>query len=291
MRRLTIPFLIFFAPFVARAAFGISPPFLNTDHLVAGTTYTQVVYLVQDQPDQDLNIKAILAVPAHIVPWISIDRGFNFVIPKGTRQFPVTVTVHVPDGEGIGKYSGNLSFTGQPSQSGQVTIAIGVNVAINLTVGTGIYEDFSVSMVTFPDIEEGWSPKAYVRFENRGNIPEAFNSATFDLYDKYDSVRLAYVTKQDGFPDTPPFTTKEYIVEFPTDFHLGIGDYWGSVNFYKNDKVIATQKTIFHVLKAGSLSTPLEMFFSSVKNNIVYYVIGLILIFIIVRRLRRKKTR
>src|SRR3989344_3360725 len=73
----------------ADAAFGISPPFLNADHLVPGAAYEQVIYLVQDHPDVDIPIKATLTVPESIKSWITIDKGFDFVIPQGTRQFPV----------------------------------------------------------------------------------------------------------------------------------------------------------------------------------------------------------
>ncbi len=233
--------LFLIAPGAARAAFGISPPFLNTDHLVPGVTYKETIYLVQDQPNIDLGIHADITVPDAIKSWFSIDKGFHFVIPAGTRQFPVVVSVAVPKDAGLGKYSGTLVFTTEPASAGQVTIALAANVSINLTVGNNIYESYKVVLITLPDIEEGWNPRATVRFQNDGNIPEGFDTATFDLYDHFDAVRLAYMTKQGGFPQTPPFTTQEYTIEFPTDFHLGIGDYWGSVVFYKGNQIVASQ--------------------------------------------------
>ena len=277
----------------ARAAFGISPPFLNAGHLVPGVNYTQTVYLVQDHPDQDLSVKAALTIPDRIASWITVDKGFNFVIPKDVRQFPVQISVHVPEGEGIGKYSGNLSFTGQPSQTGQVTIALGVNVAINLTVGTGIYEQYSVPLVRFPDIEEGWSPRVYVKFKNDGNIPESFDSATFEIFDQYDAIRLAYIQKQSGFIETPPFTTNEYTLEFPTDFYLGIGEYWGVVTFYKEQKVVATQKTIFNVLKEGAILGPWGSFFYKLGKSdwLRYGVVALAAVLLAAAVWRRRARR
>jgi hypothetical protein len=266
----------------AKAAFGISPPFLNADHLVAGATYEQTVYLVQDQPNEDLQIKTTLSVPEKIIPWITIDQGLNFTIPKGMRQFPVQITVRVPNGEPIGKYSGNLSFTSQPAKTGQVTIALGVNVAINLTVGTGIYEKFSVPLVALPAIEEGWNPQVYVKFINDGNVPEAFDAATFDVFDQYDDVHLAQMQKQDGFPETAPFTTNEYTIEFPTSFHLGVGEYWGSVVLYQHGQVVASQKTIFHVLKAGSLRGVWASVLYSIQNSGWPMYGGILLVVIVI---------
>jgi hypothetical protein len=280
---------------VTHAAFGVSPPFLNADHLVPGVTYSQTIYLVQDQPDNDLPIKVTMTVPSHVQSWITLDQGLNFVIPKGTRQFPVVVSVKVPQGEGLGVYSGNMVFATVPGQSGQVTIALGANVAVNLTVGNGVFEQFSIPYVSFPSIEEGWNPRVFFRLQNGGNVPEQVDSAVLDLYDQFDSVRLAYMTKQGGFPQVAPFTNVEFAAEFPTDFHLGAGDYWGSVTFYKNYHVITSYKGAIHVLPAGSLSSPFEAFLSSLKNYWFYGVLGLVVALLIVYRVwviisRRKKT-
>jgi hypothetical protein len=278
----------FSLPQNALAAFGVSPPFLNADHLIAGAKYVQTVYLVQDQPDQDLEIKARLDVPDKIRPWIKIDKGFDFVIPKGVRQFPIQIEVDIPQSETLGQYSGNLIIVSAPAQTGQVTIALGANIAINLTVGTGIFEKFSVPVLKPLDIEEGWNPRVYVKFNNEGNIPASFGAATFELLDKYGGARLAFIQKSKDFPETPPFTIKEYTVDFPVDFHLGLGQYWADIAFYKNDKVVANQKTVFSVLPAGSLSSPLSQISDYFKNNWLY-LLGVVLLAVIIFTVWRKK--
>lgn len=286
-----VVFICALAPSVAQAAFGVSPPFVNTDALVPGVTYQQTIYLVQDRPDTDLEIQTKLDIPDPAKGWITLDKGFSFVIPKGTRQFPVTVTIAVPKDAALNKYSGNLAFTTQPGKAGQVTIALGVNVALNLVVGNNIVEKFSVPRVLFSDVEEGWNPRVIVKFENDGNIPESFESASFDLYDQYDTARLAYVTKQNDFPVTPAFSTNEYTIEFPTNFHLGVGDYWGNVVFYgKGQKVIASQKNIFHVLPAGSLSSWGKVT-SSFSAYWLYYIAAAALIAFGVWRVRNKRKK
>jgi hypothetical protein len=274
-------FLVVFLLFPAsltHAAFGISPPFLNADHLVPGAKYQQTVYLVQDQPDQDLNIQANLTMADPARSWVSIDKGFNFVIPQGTRQFPVTITISVPQNVTLGAYSGNLTFTTQPSSAGQVTIALGAQVAINLTIGTGTFEKYNVPLMQFPDILEGQSPVVHVKFENDGNVPEAFDGATYQLYDQYDSVQLAYIQKSNGFPSTAPFTIADYNVSFPLDFYLGVGEYWGVVNFYKNGQVVASQKAVFNVLKG----TWYQEAWNYIMDNWIYFLIGIILLFVVI---------
>lgn len=298
--RFAIVFVLFSFLFVsfrvlpARGAFGISPPFLNADHLVKGARYSQTIYLVQDQPNEDLRIKAELEIQERVRSWVSIDKGFDFVIPKGVRQFPVQVGIQVPKDAGLGAYSGNLTFTSAPSEAGQVTIALGAQVAINLTVGTDIYRKISVPVVKLLDIEEGWDPRVYVKFHNDGNVPEAFTGATYELFDQFNSVRLAFAQKAEDFPETLPFQVKEYSVEFPIDFHLGVGQYWGSVQFFQGDKVVATQKTVFNVLKRGALRGPTAQVLTSLKENWIYYGLGgLVVVFasiFIVKRTRRRSS-
>ncbi len=262
-------------PGTALAAFGVSPPFVNATHLVPGVKYAQTIYLVQDKPNEDLGITARLNIADRVRPWISIDKGFDFVIPKGTRQFPIDVIVNVPkDAERV-SYSGTLTITSQPSAKGQVTIAIGANISINLTVGNDIYEKYSVPLINFLDIEEGWNPKINVRVVNDGNVPESLSRATFDIYDRFGSVRLAYLQKESDFPETPPFTTSEYTIEFPVSFHLGQGQYWGTaVLFGKEGKVLASQRTVFNILAPGSIGGTTAKVITYLKVNWLYYAVG-----------------
>ncbi|MDI6733947.1 MAG: hypothetical protein QMD50_00430 [Patescibacteria group bacterium] len=281
---LLLLFLIGFSIVIpqARGAFGISPPFLNADHLVKGTKYIQKIYLVQDQPNEDLRIKAVLDISEKIRPWIGIDKGFEFIIPKGTRQFPVEVTINVPSNADLGIYHGNLSFTGAPSKTGQVTIALGVQVALNLTVGEGIFRKFSVPFIRMLDIEEGWNPRVFLRVNNEGNITESFTSATYELMDQFGETRLAYLQKASDLPEVPAFAQKEYTVEFPINFKMGIGQYWGNTVFYQDNKIIASQKTVFNVLESGSISGPTAQISNFVKQNQNYLiVISAVIIFII----------
>jgi hypothetical protein len=273
---------------VTHAAFGISPPFLNADHLVPGAKYTQTIYLVQDQPDSNLNIVANLQIDQPASSWISLDQGTNFVIPQGVRQFPVQITIAVPSNAGLGVYRGNLTFTTMPESQGQVTIALGAQVAINMTVGTGTFEKYSVPLITLPDIQEGQDPVVDVKFENDGNVPESFDGATYELFDQYDNVRLAYIQKSNDFPVTPPFTISDYRISFPAGFYLGVGEYWGVVTFYKNGQVVASQKGVFNVLKATFFNKMVRL----AESNWISLLIALIFVVaVVVYVIRTRKNR
>ena len=258
----------FAVPRLASAAFGISPPFMNVSSLVRGSRYVQTIYLVQDQPNQDLTIQAKLDVPQSIRSWFTILPGEQFVIPKGVRQFAVSVAVQVPQETDLGYYKGALTFTTVPGSAGQVTIALGAQVNINLTVGTDIVRKMSLALLKPLDIEEGWAPRAYVKFNNEGNVAEYLDGGTFEVYDQFGAARLAYIQKgKEGLPEIPAFTIKDFTIEFPTDFYLGVGQYWASINLVQEGKSVGTQRTVFNVLTKGSLSTPLERFLLDLKAN------------------------
>lgn len=278
--------LLAFQTKIAEASFGISPPFLNANYLVKGAEYSQIVYLIQDQPISDLGIRANLEIPEKIKSWITVDKGYDFIIPQGVKQFPVEVKIKVPKDTDLGIYSGNISFTTKPAQAGQVTIALGAQLILNLRVGDEIYQNYNVPIIKPLDIEEGWNPKVLVRFNNMGNIPEAFTGATYELLDQYGAIRLAYIQKTSGFPEVPPFTEDEFIVEFPIDFYIGVGQYWANAAFYKGDVLVASQKTVFNALKAGSINGFLAQISNYFKKNQVTVglsFLGLLMLIVIYR--------
>src|SRR3989344_3663642 len=233
----------FFIANEARAGLGISPPYVHATHLVKGAKYSSILYIVQGQPDEDLKIKADIELPERVRQWVTLDTGLEFTIPKGTRQFPVEVTVQVPP---------------------------------DVDLWNDNFEDFGASLRHL-DIEEGWNPRVYVRFDNRGNIPESFTGASYELYDQFNSVRLAFTQKNADFLETLPFVSKEYTVEFPINFNLSIGQYWGTVSFYKNDKLIASQKGVFSVLKRGSLANSSASILGFIRTYWMYETIILVL--------------
>jgi len=272
---LTIPLLLSNISY-SEAAFGISPPYFSAEHLVPGVTYSQSIYLVRDDDSEDLPMKAELDLnPSSIKEWLTFQPGQNFVIPKGVKQFPVTITAKVPKDIKLASYGGNIRFITNPPKTGQVTVAYGANLNLNLVVGEGIFRKFSIPLVKMLDIEEGWDPQALVRYNNEGNVPEGLTGSTFEVRDQFDSVRLGFVQAKDNFPEIPGFTSVEKTINFPINTRLGIGQYYGIISLYQGDKLIASQKMAFNVLPAGTFSG----FWGKIQNYLrlrdfgLYYVI------------------
>lgn len=277
----------------AQAAFGVSPPFIHADKLVPGSKYSQTIHLVRDVADADLPMTARLDIAERVRSWVSIDKGYAFTIPAGVRQFPITITVSAPKNADRVAYEGTLEFTSAPPKEGQITIALGVQVILNIRVGDDIFRQYSIPIVKPLDIEEGWNPRVLVRFNNEGNIPESLDAAVFELQDKYGGATLAYTQRTRDFPEADPFTTKEFVVEFPIALHLGLGQYWGQVTLFKEDKSVGGNRATFQVLPKGSLSTLTERTLRHFAGNWKYYAGALLVLAtasILWRARRRQKT-
>ncbi|HXF44028.1 MAG TPA: hypothetical protein VNK70_01000 [Candidatus Paceibacterota bacterium] len=253
MRKLLSAFLLLFftVPLVTNA-FGISPPGLSIDRLVKGSEYEATVFLVRQDSKSDLGVEAAFDFPDKVKSWITIEPN-PLVIPAGVQQFPVKVRIRVPENADFGIWSGLITFKTVPvNQKGtagqQVVIAVGASLSLTLTVGEGVFADFKITSVNILDIKEGESPKIEVTLENTGNVPISPDRATLDLFDKFGQVRLGF-GQTENLPETPAFKTKKFIVEFPIDIKLGLGEYWAEAKIYRGETVVGDTKTVFDVVE------------------------------------------
>ena len=272
--------VLFSIPFSA-GAFGVSPPFVTSDRLTRGSSFDTTIFLVQGKPDVDLEIQAIFDVPENIRGWFSVDKGEKFTIPAGIQQFPIVVTTKVPKDAEYNIYQGYLRINTVPvrKEGEQVNISVGARVEINLTVGDNVIKDFTVKGLNILDIREGEYPQVIVTLQNLGNVPVAPDRATFELYDKYGEVRLAYA-QTETLPEVAAFKTEEFIIEFPIDIKLGIGEYWGLARIYSAGAVTKELKTVFNVTEK--------------KADYMIYVIGagaVVLVGIISALILRRRSR
>lgn len=295
---ITTSFVTLGVPKEASAAFGISPPFVHATYLVRGVTFRQTIFLVRDQADVPIGVKAeFLKIPEEIRSWVSINPGFNFIIPEGVRQFPVEIIINVPKDAPLTAYSGILRFATGPAtpatEGGQVAIAYGLQLNIEIAVGTDIHREFR-ALIDILDIEEGWSPRVHVKFENKGNIAESLDNARFEMFDIFKAARIAFIpeSKKGDLVETKPFSTNEYVVEFPLNTFLGTGEYWGNVQLFKEGEVVASKETVFKVLERGTLSSPFSQFLQSLQENWIYYAgAGIVLVSGITFYTRKRRRR
>jgi len=229
------------------AAFGVSPPFVLNDHLLPGSHFEQKIVLSRDEPEQDLTVELTIDVP-EIGDWITIDKGLSFVLPKGQQQVPMQVLVDVPEDAKLGSYKGKIAVRTIPekAEEGMVTIALGGEIRVELTVAKEEVAEFKVLTCDIPDFEEGEPIKLLMKIENTGNIAIAPSRVHLDVYDKYHRELLE--SGDDTSLDLiKPFKTKEIYARFPTN--LGVNSYWGEIKIFKEEKIIREEKIYFSIIE------------------------------------------
>lgn len=261
-----------FSPAV-EAGFGISPPYVKTNKpIFAGSQYEQRITLLRSSAEDDLEAKITINAP-EIEPWISLDKGSVFDLPKGKLQVPMVVRVDIPEDAEIGSYKGHINIRISPkggSQGAGVAIALGARVDIDLEVTDETFIDFTIRKTDIPDFEEFTKPwnwpifsfffykmKVVTKIENGGNVGVAPFKVHVDVYDLTEKNLLASYS-DNSIRKVEPFLTQDVEAEFRTD--LKAGQYWGNIKIFKDkDTVIHKDKIIFTVREAGSTPGGIKM--------------------------------
>jgi len=285
---LPMALFVFVGPPLTHAGFGVSPGAIQEGRLVPGITVTRTIYLVQGNPEADVGIVAEIE-SRDIKDWITLDSGFNFVIPAGVQQFPMGVTVKVPKDAELGQYSAVVRVHTQPppaEAAGSVAISLGGLVNIDLTVGNDIILEYRVKGLRVFDVKQGEPLQVSARIENTGNVPASPDSATFELFDKFGNTRLAFITAEnEQFPRVPAFAEESVVLEFPLDIVIAPGEYRSHVKvFNEKGDVLREIKIGFSVLE--------RTFLDDIKSYVL--IVGVVLIVIIVALvifLRRRRIR
>lgn len=235
----------------AFAGFGVSPGIIEEDRLVPGTVLERTIYLVQGNQTQDIAIEAVVE-SKDIADWITFKGGTTFTIPANQQQFPLNVVITVPEDAELGVYEAFIRVSTLPVKEAgsQITIALGGKVSVRLNVGDDVVSDFDVKSLDILDIKEGEKPKVSIITINTGNVPVAPENASFELFNKYGEIRLAY-GESDKFTKVPAFSEGTSVLEFPLDVKLGVGEYWGHVRIYDDGKVVKELRTVFNVTPLG----------------------------------------
>ena len=244
--------LFLFSAGFAEAGFGITPPYVNNHRLTRGTIYEQKITLVRSDPNEDLKTEISMSIP-EIESWFSVDRGNEFILPKGTTQIPIIIRVQVPDDASYQEYKGSIrvrtSSAATSTVPNGVTIALGAQIDVDVKVVDKIF-DFDIRKIRMSDLEEGrWKWGLYfpgkIRFfmtvENTGNTDFGPTKVRFDIYDSQMENLLESTENSNKIEKLAPFSIREVIAELPT--HLGPGRYKAKYTIFKNED-IAQQNVI-----------------------------------------------
>jgi hypothetical protein len=253
-------FLLFFSQ-NALAGFGISPPFFRNDNLTRGSYFEEKIYLVRGDPVEDSKVTIMINVPG-ADSWIKIDKGTSFILPKGEKAVPILVSVQVPNDAPYGRYTGFMRITVEPKEvpPGQVGIALGARVEVDLNVAERKIFNFIVRLVDFLDSEEGYKwlfffipGKLTMRMtiENTGNLPVAPTKVHLDVYDMLKSKILESLNSAKIEGKVLPFKTDTVLAIFKTK--LPKGSYWAKYKIYKDNDVVREGELVINIKERGSI--------------------------------------
>ena len=290
----------------AQAGFGITPPYVRNTSLIRNSTYEQQILLVRGNPDVPLKAEITLDAP-EIQDWIEIVEGNTIALPRGEQKVPMTVRVKVPENAEFKDYTGVMRIKTVPDDSqvsaGAVSISLGAQVDINLTVIDKEIEDFRVRKVSLSDLNEGkkvgWlyfpgKIKFGMLLENTGNVDISPSKVEFRIFDFSGNVLLEETKNKGKMNKIAPYATGDVTAEIPT--RLPAGNYIAKYKIYNGDEVKQEGEVSLSVLPYGTLQeagfgfTGLSLAHKiSVLLPIFVLLIGLVY-FIYSRRKNRNET-
>ncbi|MCX6764527.1 MAG: hypothetical protein NTU58_02355 [Candidatus Nealsonbacteria bacterium] len=239
------------------AGFGVSPPFINNNHLRPGSNFEETIYLVRGQPTEDLIAEINIDAP-EIEKWITIEKGLRFLLPKDVQQFPMKVIINIPDDAAYGNYQGYIRVRVIPSGSstgGQVTNLLGGRIDVGLTVSEEGFSDFRLKGLSIPDFEKGDPLVCLMVLINTGNIKTKPTKVHFDIYN---TAHTQIIKSGDIFDMDFVEAFQESQIQGTLPINLEIGEYWADVTLYKEEVPLDAYKVYFKVVPEGTLNKEVE---------------------------------
>ena len=227
------------------AGFGISPPYVSNDNLARGSVYEKKITIVRGDPNEDLKAEIIINVPG-ANDWITINRGKEFILPKGEKQVPIIIKVQVPKQATLGTYKGSIRIKTSPVeaiQKGVISIALGAQIDVDLKVSKIKIFDFLVREVRPFDTETGFVKWIFhfptklvfeLRIENLGNIKCQPTKIVLDIYDS-NKLHLLETVEANKIGAVKPFENNTILATFLSK--LPAGSYYSKYRVYKNEQI------------------------------------------------------
>jgi len=302
---LCLLFFVFSAD-IASAGFGITPPYVRNTSLTRNSTYEQQILLVRGNPDVPQKAQITIDAP-EIIDWIEIVEGNSVSLPRGVQKVPMTVRVKVPSNVDFKDYKGTIRIKTVPDDdqvsAGAVSISLGAQVDISLTVIDKKIFDFRVRKIGVSDLNEGrklgWlyfpgKINFSMLIENTGNVDNSPSKVEFRIFDFAGKVLLEETENINKVRKVSPYATEEVFAEIPT--RLPAGNYIARFKVFNGAEVKQEGEVSLSILPYGTLQQAGFGFGGlSIPHKIsimlpVFAFLILALYFIYSRRLVRRRT-
>ncbi len=249
----------------AHAGFGITPPYVRNTSLTRNSIYEQQIILVRGNPDTALDALITIDAP-EIQDWIQVLEGDRILMPEGEQKIPITVRVTVPQDARFQDYGGRIRIRTTPSndqvEQGVVSISLGAQVDIQLSVIDRVIKDFRIRRVVLNDVEEGrkfgwlYFP-GKVRFnmtvENTGNVAHSPTRVNMRIFDRNGAVLMQDTNSTNRIRRIQPFATEEVVAELPTN--LPPGNYLVRYTIYNENDIKQEGEMTLGIRPYGTLQT------------------------------------
>lgn len=260
---LLVACVLAFLPLFAHASFGITPPYVRNTSLTRNSTYEQQILLVRGNPNEPLKAEVVVDAP-EIADWIEIIEGTSIPLPRGEQKVPMTVRVTVPGDAEFGDYTGSIRIRTMPADDqvseGVVSISLGAQVDIDLSVIDRVIEDFRVRKISVSDLNEGkkvgWlyfpgKINFAMLIENTGNVDIAPSNVVFKIYDRAGAVLLEETTHTGRLRKIAPYATEEIMANLPT--RLPPGSYMVRYQIFNGEDIKQEGELNLSILPYGTL--------------------------------------
>lgn len=291
---------------IARAGFGITPPYVRNSSLTRNSIYEQQILLVRGNPDSPQKAEIIVDAP-EIREWIQIVEGESIPMPRGVQKVPMTVRVQVPSDAEFKDYRGVIRIKTLPDTDqvapGAVSISLGAQVDIGLTVIDREIRDFRVRKLDLSDLNEGhkigwlYFPGKInfdMLIENTGNVDNAPSSVEFRIFDFAGRVLLEETKNKNRIREIAPYATDEVTAEIPT--RLPAGNYIVRFKIFNGEEVKQEGEMSLSILPYGTLQQAgfgFEGLSLSHKISVllpIFAVAIMVLYFVYTRRVAKRRT-
>lgn len=227
----------------AQAAFGVSPPWINNDHMLPGSSYEETIYLSRNETEQAMKPVIKMSGDEQLVEWIDIPDEANLVMEKDQTIIPMKVLITVPERAALKDYEGAIEVSLMPVQTntslegGEVAIALGAYIAVNISVTGNQVTDYNINSVTVEAKEEEEPISVSMTVQNSGNTEINSISGQIDVYNSNNTEVLTSVSPIPLDEPLAPYESKDIEVVFD-DFKPDAGSYWVAVKATKEGEII-----------------------------------------------------
>ena len=252
--------VVLFAPSSAlAAAFGVSPPWIENDHVKPGTNFVYVINLSASDLSSDMMVQTTLEGSPEIAKWFNVQNKDNIRLTTGKSLYPMYINVNIPEDAKTGEYKGKLKLAlvdtnGRPNG---VTNLLGGNIAVDLNVVDYDVNDFWVKEIKVDPIQEGQSVNLRMDVKNLGNVAINKVRTKASIIDMDSGAVVATGEAEELSGPIQPQTLASVQMSIPTP-GVGAGFYWIDVESFKGNESVYKNRLTLQVAKRNAMNNAVE---------------------------------